>query len=100
MNFRPLCTANVWPIISGTIVDRLHLVQQVTVDERAFLDRTRHLVFSLSPHDDVLVRALVVTGLVALRRLPPGRLRMIALRAALAAAVRMVDRIHRHAADA
>src|SRR5262249_43613750 len=48
--------------------------------------------------EDELLRALVVPRLVALRRLAPGRLGVVALRAPLAAAVRMVDRIHRDAA--
>src|SRR6266851_548087 len=46
-----------------------------------------------------LLRALVPARLVAARRLAPGRYRIAAARGlALAAAVRMVDRIHRHAA--
>src|SRR5256712_2634311 len=68
------------------------------VDERALLDRACHRLAPFrSRHDPALV-ALVVPRLVALGRLPPGRLRVVALRAPLAAAVRMVDRVHRHAA--
>ena len=60
MNLRPLCTANVWPTMSGMIVERRdqvlmtrfspdafiasHLLQQVPVDERTLLDRARHVV--------------------------------------------------------
>src|SRR5882762_7115219 len=48
---------------------------------------------------DHLLRTLVPARLVAPRRLSPGRYRIAAARGlALAAAVRMVDRIHRHAA--
>src|SRR5215470_15866462 len=48
---------------------------------------------------DVAVRLLVMTRLRALGALAPGRDRMTAARgAAFAAAMRMVDRIHRHAA--
>src|SRR6266403_4356520 len=47
-----------------------------------------------------LLRPLVTTGLVTARGLSPGRNRMSATGSlALAAAVRMVYRIHRHTAD-
>src|SRR5262249_19029148 len=54
----------------------------------------------VAPLDDELVGALVDARLVALRRLAPGRDRMrVALAAlAFAAAVRVVDRVHRQAA--
>src|SRR4029077_16862032 len=53
----------------------------------------------LAPLDDELLRAFVVPGLVALGRHAPGRHRVAAARGlALAAAVRMVDRVHRHPA--
>src|SRR5262249_8814382 len=48
---------------------------------------------------NVLVRTLVVTRLLAERWESPGRLRMIALYAAFTTTVRMVNRIHRHAAN-
>src|SRR5437763_16749022 len=53
----------------------------------------------LSPLDDELVRRLAIARLVPLGRQTPRRYRMpSARRLALAAAERMVDRIHRHAA--
>src|SRR5205823_2411253 len=72
------------------------------VDERAFLDRTGHRL----PHalvaalDDELGGALVDARLVSLGRLTPGGDRMgVALAAlALAAAVRVIDRVHGKAA--
>src|SRR5688572_13817495 len=113
MNFRPLCTANVCPIISGTIVERR---DQVFTTRRSFasfrictffmrwrstngpflIDRAivRRLLL-LPSSDDVLVGRLVVPRLVALRRLAPRRLRVIALRSPLTATVRMVDGVHR-----
>src|SRR5260370_34597453 len=49
--------------------------------------------------DDQIVRRLLLTRLVALRRPPPRRLRMVSFRLALSTAVRMVNRVHRNAAD-
>src|SRR6185312_12275162 len=80
----------------------LCLLQQIAVDERPFPCRARH---SRSPllratTDDEAIRRLVVPGLVALGALAPRRNRMPTARgAAFAAAVRMVDRVHRHATD-
>src|SRR5262249_34358578 len=52
-----------------------------------------------SPFNDELVSALVVARLVSARRLPPRRHGVASARSlALAAAVRMVHRVHRHAA--
>src|SRR2546430_16468280 len=68
------------------------------VDERTLLDRACHRLAHLPSLHDPALGALVVPRLVALGRLAPGRLRVVALRAPLAAAVRMVDRVHRHAA--
>src|SRR5580658_1645094 len=52
-----------------------------------------------APIHDECVGTLVVAGLVAPRGLTPGRHRMPPARSlALAAAVRMVDRVHRNAA--
>ena len=56
-------------------------------------------VTSRAAADDELVRRLVVAGLVALGRLAPRRHRVTAaLGAAFAAAMRVVDRVHRGAA--
>src|SRR5690348_10872235 len=80
----------------------LRLLQQIAVDERSLPCRARH---SRSPllraaADDEAIRRLVVPGLVALGALAPRRDRMPTARgAAFAAAVRMVDRVHRDAAD-
>src|SRR5438128_2269131 len=52
----------------------------------------------LPAHDDEPVGSLVVAGFVTAGRLAPRRLRMIALRAPLAATVRMVDGVHRDTA--
>src|SRR5260370_9879117 len=49
--------------------------------------------------DNMFVGALVVPGLLPKRRESPRRLRMIALDLAFAAAVRMIHRIHGHAAN-
>ena len=57
------------------------------------------LLDSPIPHDHIL-RALVVTRLVAARRLSPGRYRIAAARSfTFAAAVRVIDRVHRDAAN-
>src|SRR5208282_563840 len=79
------------------------LLQQIAVDERPFPDRARHGSAFLLPRvprrDDELVGGLVGPGLLALGRLAPGGYRMAAARsAALAAAVRMIDRVHGDAA--
>src|SRR5581483_1332844 len=76
---------------------RPHLLEQVRVHERPLLDRPRHRRLSLPrlpPLDDPAVGALVVPRLVALGGLAPRRLRVVALRAALATAVRVIGRIH------
>src|SRR5207249_2073604 len=75
-----------------------HLLHEMRVDERALLYRACHGLAHLPSLHDPALGALVVPGLVALGRLAPGRLRVVALRAPLAAAVRMVDRVHRHSA--
>ena len=49
--------------------------------------------------DNVLVGALVVSRLLAQRRESPGRLRMIALDLTFAASVRVIHRVHGHAAN-
>ena len=125
MNFRPLCTAKVWPTNSGRMVERrdqvfttvflfaldhvLDLLDEVVVDERALLDRTCHgsiLSYWLrtplpAPADDELVGALVLAGGEALGLLAPGRDRVrVALAGlAFATAVRVVDRVHGQTAD-
>src|SRR6266702_3043157 len=56
------------------------------------------LALAAAAHDEP-VRRLVVSRLLPLGRLAPGRNRVAATRsAALAAAMRVIDRVHRHAA--
>src|SRR5262245_60547205 len=126
MNFRPLCTAKVNPTMSGVTVERRDQVFTTRFSPDSIIARTFFIrwrstkgpflterdtlfssllfpcraswLFRLAPLEDELVGALVVAGLVALGGLAPGRLWMVALRAPLAAAVRMVDRIHGDAA--
>src|ERR1700722_19640208 len=112
---RPLCTAIVRPTMSGTIIERRDQVLMGLRSLRAaatwtFLARCRstngpffvergicsstHLVLA-TLHDHV-VRALVVAGLLTLGIPAPGRNRVrIALAGlALAATVRVIDRVH------
>src|SRR5215470_15830431 len=81
-------------------VERGHLLGEVVVHERALLDGTRHrLRLRLAAPDDEIVRPLVVAGLETLRLPAPRRGRMPSARGlALAAAHRVIDRVHGHAA--
>src|ERR1700689_363695 len=79
------------------------LLEHITVDERTLPYRSRHGSASLLAHvarcGDELVGRLVRPGLLALGRLAPRAHRMPAAgRLTLAAAVRMVDRVHGDAA--
>src|SRR5213078_3253683 len=79
----------------------LDLRREVMVDERALLQRTSHCrsFLLLAARDDHRLRALVVARAVALGERVPRRHRRLALAgAAFAAAVRVVDRVHRDAA--
>src|SRR5262249_17616482 len=83
----------------------LRLLEQITVDERTLPNRTRHdavlvlLLPLVAARNDELGGGLVPAGLLALGRESPRRHRMPpAGGAALAAAVRMIDRVHRYAA--
>src|SRR5919197_274194 len=116
MNFRPLCTAKVKPTMSGVMVERRDQVFTTFFSPDSSIARTffarcvstngpflteraiRSLLAHLPALHDPALGALVVPRLVALGRLAPGRLRVVALRPPLAAAVRMIDRVHRHAA--
>ena len=118
MNFLPLCTATVWPDEFGQNgraprpgTDHFLLVRGVHarrssspggIDERPFFKLTSHAsrpTSSLSALHDQLVGPLVVARLVAARGLAPRRHRMPAAGGlALAAAVRVVHRIHHDAA--
>src|SRR5579862_1026638 len=117
---QPLCTAIVRPTMSGTIIERRDQVLMGLRSLRAaatctFLARCRstkgpffvergicsstHLVLA-ALHDHV-VRTLVVAGLLALGVPAPGRYRVrISLAGfALAATMRVIDRVHRKASD-
>src|SRR6476661_7240120 len=141
MNFFPLCTAMVWPTISGMTVDRRDQVLMTFFSPPRFMTSTfsrsgtstngpffsdllisvasnklptpaarslssasltrgySHALLRSPLHDEPIGR-LPVPRLVSLRRLTPWRHRMPAARSlALATTERMVDRIHRHAAD-
>src|SRR5205814_972235 len=115
--WRPLCTAMVRPTISGTTVERR---DQVLIGLRSFLAeatctflarcrstngpffnergmwRSQSADAVLAALDDHVVGALVVTGLQSLGVLAPRRHRVrVALAGlALAATVRVIDRVH------
>src|SRR6266568_1074468 len=83
---------------------RVDLFLQVVVHEWTLLDRASHglaLVSLLVPElDDHAARALVLARLVALGQHPPGAYRILPCRGlSLAAAMRVVDRIHRDPTD-
>src|SRR5207253_3444675 len=85
-------------------VHRLDPAHQPPLDERPFLGRPTHLSLLLAAPaaaDDQLVRFLVLLAraLAERRHAPRGDRMAAALRLALAAAVRVVDGVHRRAAD-
>src|SRR5690348_12419958 len=79
------------------VLSGLRLLQQRKLDERTFPDGTGHgltLLLRVTRPNDELVGRLVVTSAGALGRLTPRRDGMAAARSgALAAAVRVVDRV-------
>src|SRR5229473_653114 len=79
----------------------LGLLQEVAVDERPLPYRACHLrspLLLVAPTHDVAIGRLVVASLLTLRRLAPRGHRMTTARgAAFAAAMRMIDRVHRNA---
>src|SRR6266853_1741239 len=82
---------------------RADLLHQMVVHEGTLLDRASHglalVSFLVAELDDHAARALVLAGLVALGQHPPGAYGILSCRGlALAAAMRVVDGIHRHAA--
>src|SRR5947209_19583697 len=90
------------PLVA-TAVHVDNLGHQVVVDERSFLDRTRHGWLPSSslrcPTDDQFVRGLGLAGPPLL--LAPGARRMASTTGlAFTAAERMVDGVHGHAAHA
>src|SRR5204862_2569088 len=74
--------------------------QERLIDERPLLRRTSHgrLLSAPARHDVAIGRPGPAPRLVALRRLAPGRHRVVALALALAATHRMVHRVHHGAA--
>src|SRR5512143_1408063 len=117
MNFLPLWTASVWPTMSGRIVERRDHVFRTRFSPAAFIavifvrsgastngpffvERDMCFLESLlAALDDHGVGALVVACLHALGLPAPRRCRMASSRGlALAAAHRVVDRVHRDAA--
>src|SRR5581483_9238802 len=70
---------------------RRDFFDQMRIDKRAFFNGARHRLPALSALNDILVGRMILARLVTFGRLAPGRHRMIALGAPLAAAVGMVD---------
>src|SRR4026208_2572751 len=123
MNFFPLCTASVWPIISGDMVERLDQVLCTFFSFPSFILVTafsrclsingpflteRAMIYSvlvdalaplLSAPDNKLVGSLVVTGRIAACGLSP-RCDRVAAAACLSftTAVWVIYRVHSHAA--
>src|SRR5678816_166375 len=118
MNFLPLCTAIVCPTISGVMSDRRDQVLMTLRSKRRFMSSiffirwasTKGPFFSerliqqtslplVAAADDILVSPRVVARLVSLCRRAPWSHRVPpAGRLAFAAAVRMIDRVHRDTA--
>src|SRR3954447_7952390 len=91
-------------LVSPRAARLLGLLQQIAVNKRAFPYRACHALSPslsrlLAAADDQPIHRLVLTRLFALGRLAPWRHRMpSARRFAFAAAMRMIDRVHRDAA--
>src|ERR1035441_7736294 len=117
MNFLPLWTASVWPTMSGRIVERRDQVFRTRFSPAAFIAVSfsrsgvstngpffveRDMCFLeslLAALDDQAVGPLVVARLHALGLPTPRRGRMASARGlAFAAAHRVVDGVHGHAA--
>src|SRR5688572_14518625 len=116
MNFRPLCTASVWPTNSGGMVARRAQVLRTFFWRVRFSSPMRSMslssrygpFFSERPmpgllllpasHDVAVGGPRAAARLVALRGFAPRRHRMVALALAFAAAHRMIDRVHDGAA--
>src|ERR1700691_5563404 len=120
IKFRPLCTAIVFPTISGIIVERRDHVRSTFFSLRAFMPSTfvarcastngaffvdRAIISSvealtlLAAVHDKGIGPLVIARLVTACRLAPWRYRMTSAGGfAFTAAMRMVDRVHRNAA--
>src|SRR5277367_3978795 len=120
MCLRPSWTAIVWPSMAGTIIERLDHVLMTVFDPRSFCTSTFFIRWSSTKGPFLRLRGIAryslplvlaaaaadqpVTGLVRpagpALRLAPRANRVASARAlALAAAKRVVDRVHGHAAD-
>src|SRR6266516_969699 len=112
MNFFPLCTAMVWPTISGVIVDRRDHVLRIFFSFRAFMASMAFIRWSsmngpflieramlLLPLHDELIGALVIARLVTQGRNAPQRHRVIPLHSPFTATMRVIHRVHDDAAD-
>src|SRR5690242_12258941 len=91
-------------ILGALVVLRVHLLHQVVIDEGALLQATRHRQVLLplllaAPTRDQLVAGLVVPAGPAFRLAPRADRVPAAGGLALAAAHRVVDRVHGHAAN-
>src|ERR1035438_8410043 len=116
MNFLPLCTATVWPTNSGRMVERRDQVRTtffslaavstaslasrcVSVNGPFLTDLPMSLPLLALVRDDPLVGALVVARFETASGLAPGSHRVAATRGlALAAAMRVIHRVHGNAA--
>ena len=93
-------------VVASSRARLICFLEQIAVDKRTFPNRARHcgrsllfLLASVTAREDELGGGFVLAGFLALGVLAPGRDRMAAARgAAFAAAMRMVDRVHGHAA--
>src|ERR1035437_8897738 len=82
------------------VVQALYLGEDVRINKRTFFCRTCHkslylLALLAAPRHDELIGSLIVSGLVATRRLAPWGHRVTATaRLAFTTAVRVIDRVH------
>src|SRR3954451_2791647 len=116
MNFFPLCTATVWPTISGTIVERRDQVRITFFSFRVFMPSTFVMrwasingpffveraiytcLFRPAVHDE-RIGPLIVTRLVSTSRLSPRSYRVTSARGlSFAATMWMVDGVHHYTA--
>ena len=110
-NFRPLCTANVIPTISGKIgndgsglntfyylfVQRLNLCEEVVVDNGPLIERGIYLYLRLT--NDKPIRRLILTCLLTLRGLTPWRHWMTTTGCTSLTTTMWVVNVHGHTAN-
>src|SRR3954470_18011541 len=93
-------------VVASSRARLIRLLEQIAVDKRTFPNRARHcgrsllfLLASVTAREDELGGSFVLAGLLALGVFAPGCDRMAPARgAAFAATMRMIDRVHGHAA--